>query len=67
MNDMPIQNVRQKVSDFHSRYEKYYNAWFFVGGFVFDVVTLDRVDNIYLIIQQVDAVGGAATHGEDIQ
>lgn len=52
MNDMPIQNVRQKFSDFHSRYEKYYNAWFFVGGFVFDVVTLDRVDNIYLIIQQ---------------
>ncbi len=49
---MPLQNVRQKFSNFHSRYEKYYNAWFFVGGFIFDVVTLDRVDNIYLIIQQ---------------
>lgn len=49
---MPTQIVRDKFSDFHTRYSKYYNAWFFAGGFIFDVITLDRVDNIYLIIQQ---------------
>lgn len=39
-------NLKTKVSEFHQKYEKYYNIAFFILGFLFDVLTLGRVDDL---------------------
>ncbi len=47
--------VNQRVSqvkDFYARYEHYFPAAFFIGGFLFDVVTLGRIDSLFTIGQQ---------------
>jgi hypothetical protein len=36
----------------YARYEKYVPAAFFVGGFLFDIVTLSQIDSIWTIGQQ---------------
>src|SRR5690606_16194219 len=47
-----IRQFKTKAYELHSKYEKYYPAGFFVGGFIFDVITLDRIDSLFAIIQQ---------------
>ncbi|MCP4911969.1 MAG: DUF2914 domain-containing protein [Oligoflexia bacterium] len=39
-------NLKTKVSEFHQKYERYYNIAFFILGFLFDVLTLGRVDDL---------------------
>lgn len=41
------------IKDFYGRHEKYGPAAFFIAGFVFDVVTLGRIDDGLMILQQV--------------
>lgn len=41
-----------KFKELKDKYEKYFPAAFFVGGFVFDIITLSRVDDWLSIIQQ---------------
>jgi Protein of unknown function (DUF2914) len=47
-----INKVRERVSEFKERYGRYKKAAFFVGGFLFDALMLDRIDNLKSIIQQ---------------
>lgn len=35
------------------KYKKYWPATFFIGGFLFDIITLDRIDSWLTIIQQL--------------
>jgi hypothetical protein len=44
--------ITEKVGTFRQRYERYFPAAFFVGGFVFDVFTLGRIDDLFNIVQQ---------------
>lgn len=37
---------------FYEKYKKYWPATFFIGGFLFDIITLDRIDSWLVIIQQ---------------
>jgi hypothetical protein len=41
-----------RVKTLYSQYEKYLPAGFFIGGFLFDIITLDRIDSKFTIIQQ---------------
>lgn len=56
-----IQQFKTKAYELHSKYEKYYPAAFFVGGFIFDVITLDRIDSLFAIVQQAVYLILAAT------
>ncbi|MCB0351217.1 MAG: DUF2914 domain-containing protein [Bdellovibrionales bacterium] len=46
------QTLKNKLSDYHTRYAKFYPAIFFAAGFLFDIFTLSRVDDVFSIIQQ---------------
>lgn len=35
------------------KYKKYWPATFFIGGFIFDIITLDRIDSWFTILQQL--------------
>jgi len=48
-----ITKVRESVTAFHERYGRYKKAAFFVCGFAFDAIMLDRIDNLKSIIQQL--------------
>ncbi len=41
-----------RAKHLYSRYEKYLPAGFFVGGFLFDILTLGRIDSLFTILQQ---------------
>lgn len=47
-----LEGLKAGVKAKITRYEKYAPAGFFVGGFLFDVITLDRIDNSFAMIQQ---------------
>lgn len=49
--------LRSRLSSFYSRYEWQADACFFLSGFVFDVLTLGEVDDIWSLIQQVVYLG----------
>jgi hypothetical protein len=42
----------ERLKAFHKRYEAYAPAAFFIGGFLFDIVTLGRIDDPLSILQQ---------------
>lgn len=42
----------QKIKELYNTHNKYLPAAFFIAGFLFDIITLDRIDNTYTIIQQ---------------
>ncbi len=44
--------LRTKITDFKERYGRFKKAAFFVCGFLFDALMLDRIDNLHAIIQQ---------------
>lgn len=43
---------KNKYEQFKRKYERYFPATFFVGGFLFDIFTLQRIDDHITIIQQ---------------
>ncbi len=45
-------NLKTKVTSWHERYNRYYPAAFFLLGFLFDIVTLSRIDDWLSILQQ---------------
>src|SRR5580698_8807193 len=47
-----IQDKRSKAEGFYKRHEKYWPVVFFIGGFLFDLVMLDRIDSPTVIGQQ---------------
>lgn len=47
-----MQDIKAKIHSKYKKYEKYYPASFFVAGFLFDVVTLSRIDDPLSLIQQ---------------
>jgi len=42
----------EKLRQFHQKYSRYFPAAFFLAGFLFDIVTLDRIDSPVSILQQ---------------
>lgn len=41
-----------RAKSLYSKYEKYLPAAFFIGGFLFDIVTLGRIDSLATMVQQ---------------
>lgn len=42
----------QRIKDLHQKHSKYYPAAFFFFGFLFDIITLGRIDDVFSIVQQ---------------
>lgn len=40
------------MRQFYEKYQGYFPATFFIGGFVFDLLTTDRIDQVFSLIQQ---------------
>lgn len=47
-----MQDIKHQVQHLWDRYQKYAPAAFFIGGFLFDVLTLGRIDHWLTIVQQ---------------
>ena len=41
------------MKDFYQKYQVYFPAAFFFGGFLFDLLTTDRIDHSFALIQQL--------------
>jgi hypothetical protein len=52
MNNNKIQIIKEQIGTYKRRYNKYLPAAFFVSGFLFDAVMLERIDNLFSIVQQ---------------
>lgn len=52
MQDLRTNTHVVRAKTLYSKYEKYLPAGFFAGGFLFDIVTLDRIDSKFTILQQ---------------
>ncbi len=52
MSRIPIAQSVSQAKVLYSKYERYFPATFFVGGFLFDIFTLGRIDSLSTIIQQ---------------
>jgi hypothetical protein len=44
--------IKAKIQTSHEKYKRYYPATFFIGGFLFDIVTLSRIDDWLNLLQQ---------------
>ena len=40
------------MREFYEKYQGYFPAAFFIGGFIFDLLTTDRIDQGFSLIQQ---------------
>lgn len=49
--------LMDRVQAFRSRYEKEEMALFFFGGFVYDILTLSRIDDTFSLVQQFVYLG----------
>lgn len=47
-----LRTQKEQVLNFYKRHEEKMPAAFFIGGFLFDIVTLDRIDSLFVILQQ---------------
>lgn len=47
-----MENFKEKLLFYKAKYQQYLPALFFVGGFLFDILTLSRIDDRITIIQQ---------------
>lgn len=47
-----VQQKIDRINSIWTQYEKYIPAAAFIGGFLFDIVTLDRIDSLFGMIQQ---------------
>ncbi len=47
-----FKEVRNKFLDFYQRHEVLVSIAFFAGGFVFDLLTLGRIDDLFNLVQQ---------------
>lgn len=52
MSRIPIAHSVSQAKVLYSKYERYFPASFFVGGFLFDIFTLGRIDSLATILQQ---------------
>lgn len=52
MEALPKPSPVAQIKGMWARYEKYLPAGFFIGGFLFDVFTLGRIDSLFSILQQ---------------
>lgn len=48
-----LESQKQRLKELYQRYERWMPVAFFVLGFLFDVLTITRIDQIDVIIQQV--------------
>ncbi|MCM2283069.1 MAG: DUF2914 domain-containing protein, partial [Bdellovibrionaceae bacterium] len=48
----PSPTLRDRTKSLYSRYEKYFPAGFFIAGFLFDIVTLGRIDDLFTMLSQ---------------
>ncbi len=60
----PIQNIKQRVQaakdlglDYYERYESYFPALSFIAGFLYDVITTERIDEMTTLLQQIIFIG----------
>jgi hypothetical protein len=53
--------LMERVNEFRARHEKWEIAAFFFVGFVYDVVTLDRIDDRFTMVQQFVYLGVLAS------
>ncbi|MDY7228856.1 DUF2914 domain-containing protein [Hyalangium rubrum] len=56
-----IKTVMDRVQEFRARHEKWEMAAFFFVGFVYDVLTLSRIDDTLTMVQQFVYLGVLAT------
>lgn len=48
-----IESTKMRAKEKWEKYERYAPAGFFLSGFLFDVLTLDRIDSLFQIVQQL--------------
>lgn len=48
-----LHDYKKKISTFAEKYETHLEVFFFVGGFIFDMIFLSEVDDLFSIGQQV--------------
>lgn len=46
-------NIKDRALAFYDQHEMRVNLGFFLGGFVFDVITLSSIDDMFSVVQQV--------------
>ncbi len=48
-----MQNIKTRALAFYDQHEMRVNLSFFLGGFVFDVITLSSIDDLFSVVQQI--------------
>lgn len=53
MNEIKPKNLKERLFSYYEKNETKVDTGFFLGGFIFDVLTLSEVDDPFSIVQQV--------------